>query len=606
MSTSTISDACQNPNSTKEFSLSFRSHGSGSQSESGISQRLEGTQNFTTPSLLSFEAAPTTGTMTDQKPLPSDALLASGAPTKAAPPTTSKKTGKSASRAATSTTSGSPSTAGDATPLAEPAKVKNQNVRRNVYISGVPPTYRSEEFRQLCQQFGRVEAAKLCVDNRNAPTKAYGFALYYSEESAASCIRGLNGSFLQGRCVQARLADSHATPQPLGDAGAAINTTLPLPNAQRDRRDNSNRTRRTDESRRGSQGRRSLTNSAIPGPALVGSAMPIQVPFSPMAMAATARHSSAMPMPITQCFPLMTAAGGVVPPPTATSSTSPLDAQMTVNASPSTAFFTVTPASCSPRTDCGFGATGTPMVTPLSPDGSATNVAQHGGLPAAGSTLSPASMALTPPLISSQSSDACSSLPSPGANTVENTNGGAPDALSNNKPDATVPPFPLPFPFPNMTSMMPAGSPQMMVTAAAMNNSSGATSTEWGAPPPPPATSTPAFVYYSLPTGGYGAFAPTAASANGVNAYPGSSPQSGMSSMTASANPMPGGAVPFTCFPMGALPVGGSSAGMPALPPYLPPPPMNASNSGTEGFSSVPPNVVMMDNGMGLQLQMLR
>ncbi|KPA83988.1 putative RNA-binding protein [Leptomonas pyrrhocoris] len=85
-------------------------------------------------------------------------------------------------------------------------------IQRNVYISGLPSYMQSGEFRELCQRFGRVEASKLCVEGPSNPTKGYGFVLYYSEESATACIKGLSGSYLNGRCLQARLADTHATP----------------------------------------------------------------------------------------------------------------------------------------------------------------------------------------------------------------------------------------------------------------------------------------------------------------------------------------------------------------------------------------------------------
>ncbi|KAI5688511.1 RNA recognition motif [Leishmania braziliensis] len=599
MSTSPMSETYRNNNSAKDFSLSFGSHTSGSQSESGISQRLDGTHNFATPSLLSLEGMPTTGVVAGQRSQPPDASLATtagGAEPKVTSQALPKKGSRGAARAAFANTDGPLARGQTATPPAESAKPKNQNVRRNVYISGVPPTYRSEDFRQLCQQFGRVEAAKLCVDNRNAPTKAYGFALYYSEESAASCIRGLNGSFLQGRCVQARLADSHATPQPLGDAGAAINTTLPPPSMQRDRRENNNRSRRSGASRRDSQGRRAACNNPIPSPSLPNNGMPLQMPFSPMGMAAAMPNGGAIPMPMAQYFPLMATAGGAVPTTTALT-TSPVDGHMAVNTSPAAGFFTVTQAGCSPCTDGGFCPASTPLPGSLALGGGATNGAQHGGAPAAMPTLSPGSMGLSPPLGSLHSSDSCSSLASVKATTKVNTNGGTRDAVSNNvNPQPVVTPFT--FPFPNMAPMMQAGPAQMMVAATAVN---GANPTEWMTSP----AATTTLVYYPLPTGGYGAFPATAAAANGVSVYPRPSSPSGLPATTAASNPVTSGAVPLAYFPMGALPMNSTASGTPALAPYLPSAPISVSNGGAEGFSAVPPNVIMMENGMGLQLQML-
>ncbi|SCU66201.1 RNA-binding protein RBP10, putative [Trypanosoma equiperdum] len=88
--------------------------------------------------------------------------------------------------------------------------------RRNVYVSGLPETYRASEFRDLCQSFGRVEASKLCVDSKCRPAKGYGFALFFEEEDALKCIEGLNGRVLMGgRPLQARIADAAAAPAPL-------------------------------------------------------------------------------------------------------------------------------------------------------------------------------------------------------------------------------------------------------------------------------------------------------------------------------------------------------------------------------------------------------
>ncbi|KEG09001.1 putative RNA-binding protein, partial [Trypanosoma grayi] len=89
------------------------------------------------------------------------------------------------------------------TPL--PTKeVQNSLQRRNVYVSGLPETYRAADFRELCQEFGRVEASKLCVDSKCRPTKGYGFALFYDEADAAWCIKNLNGRWIGGRSLQAR------------------------------------------------------------------------------------------------------------------------------------------------------------------------------------------------------------------------------------------------------------------------------------------------------------------------------------------------------------------------------------------------------------------
>ncbi|RNF14386.1 putative RNA-binding protein [Trypanosoma conorhini] len=92
--------------------------------------------------------------------------------------------------------------------------------RRNVYVSGLPETFRAAEFREMCQAFGRVEASKLCIDTKCRPMKGYGFALFFEEGAAAKCIKHLNGHWLGGRTLQARLADVAATPAPLDPVSA--------------------------------------------------------------------------------------------------------------------------------------------------------------------------------------------------------------------------------------------------------------------------------------------------------------------------------------------------------------------------------------------------
>ncbi|KAK7194290.1 RNA-binding protein [Novymonas esmeraldas] len=637
----------QHRGTSKDFSLSFGSRASGSQSESGISQRLDGTHNLAASSLLSSEVLRSTSGivtsgMSEQKPpaaeaRPSTATAAMTAanispPQQPTPPPgqqqqqhsqpqqsqapMSRRSAKNVARAAAaavaaaatagavSAPNASPATAAAA--ASDPPKLKNANVRRNVYVSGVPSVYRSEDFRQLCQQFGRVEAAKLCVDSRHNPPKAYGFALYFSEESAAACIRGLNGSFLQGRCIQARLADYHATPQPLGDAGAAINTTLPLPSMQRDRRD-TNRNRRADGTRRDSHAHPTMNGVDMSGNAVP---LPMPMPFHPAAMAAAmAGHGpNAMPMSMAQYFPFMAAgsggAGGISNPAT-TPGASPVEVAMAANTSPSAAYFTLTPANCSPCTDRGFGAIGTPVPGPLTASGNGPLHGGGGGTTAV-AALSPASMALSPPLLSPHSNDSGSSLASPTATTMANTTSGGPagDALSRGggggggvHPHSVMSPYA--FPFPNMGAMMPN---------AAMAGASGATSAEWTTLPPSMAGTT-AYMCYPLPGGGYGAYATTAA----AGAAPGAAPV-GMTAFGGS--PMPSGMQPgsagspvnpFMYFPIGAVPMAGGAAaaagGVPAMPGYYP---GGGGATGMEGYSAMPPNIIMMDNGMGAQLQMLR
>lgn len=103
---------------------------------------------------------------------------------------------------------------------------------RNVYVSGLPSGCRTHQFRKMCQRFGPIEASKLCGDSNRAGTKGFGFALFFHKEHALSCVMGLNGCLLEGSVLQARFADSSATPKPLA-AGGAANTARPAVSQRR-------------------------------------------------------------------------------------------------------------------------------------------------------------------------------------------------------------------------------------------------------------------------------------------------------------------------------------------------------------------------------------
>ncbi|KPA83991.1 putative RNA-binding protein [Leptomonas pyrrhocoris] len=392
---------------------------------------------------------------------------------------------------------------------------KNQNVRRNVYISGIPPAFRSEEFRHLCMQFGRVEAAKLCVDNRNSPTKAYGFALYYSMESAAAAIRGLNGSFLQGRAVQARLADSHATPQPLGDEGSAARTTLPPPSHYHLHRNEPR------DGRGGTSAHRNGRNNAILNS---NNSMNVRRGVSPAGVAATsspgmqgglptppytaipagatlltspvdviANPIAAIPFDMNACYQYMAVMPSVsTPPPPITTAAAAAPMHMGTAATHASI---VSPVNCSLGADGGFGAVGTPVTGSLSAGGPAA-------APPKTAVLSPISVALSPPLLSSHSTESAGSV-SPNAPRVApvsaNTAPMILQAQQQNVPAyaSVTSPYQIayqqqqqqlspPFSPPHLTSSSPPSGQVAIMTTTGADGS-------------------PAFMYYPLPP------------ANGVN-----------------------------------------------------------------------------------------
>lgn len=179
---------------------------------------------------------------------------------------------------------------------------------RNVYISGLPAYFTPHDFREMCQQYGRIEASKLCIDGNTLPTKGYGFALFCDELCAAACIQGLNGTFLSGRRLQARYADITATPQPVGDQASVH------PPIQRDaeRRTNSRQQRRGGgglytPSQQITPMEQSLTPMIPTMPMMMPASgyqvMPASASMSPMVMSPTAssldQSSGVSSMPVT-------------------------------------------------------------------------------------------------------------------------------------------------------------------------------------------------------------------------------------------------------------------------------------------------------------------
>lgn len=100
-------------------------------------------------------------------------------------------------------------------PPAQPPVV-NSLLHRNVYISGLPNTFRTANFRKMCQRFGTIEASKLC--NVSEGSKGFGFVLFVNKTSAMLCISELNGLSINGCLLQARYADASATPPPMAPA----------------------------------------------------------------------------------------------------------------------------------------------------------------------------------------------------------------------------------------------------------------------------------------------------------------------------------------------------------------------------------------------------
>ncbi len=87
----------------------------------------------------------------------------------------------------------------------EPAK------HSNVFVRGLPLQLSEEGLSSIFAQYGTVQTCRLVIDLKSGVSRGYGFVKLLTVEEAEAAIASLNGSVLQDRPLEVRLADAEPT-----------------------------------------------------------------------------------------------------------------------------------------------------------------------------------------------------------------------------------------------------------------------------------------------------------------------------------------------------------------------------------------------------------
>ena len=96
-------------------------------------------------------------------------------------------------------------------PGTQVAPVQEQPKHSNVFIRGLPLQLTEEGLSSMFGQFGTVQTCRLVIDLKTGVSRGYGFVKLQTVEQADSAITALNGSMLQDKTLEVRLADAEPT-----------------------------------------------------------------------------------------------------------------------------------------------------------------------------------------------------------------------------------------------------------------------------------------------------------------------------------------------------------------------------------------------------------
>lgn len=72
---------------------------------------------------------------------------------------------------------------------------------KKLYVGNLPFSVTDESLRQMFQQAGQVESAKIITDRDTGRAKGFGFVEMSTEQEAADAITKFNGSDVEGRSL---------------------------------------------------------------------------------------------------------------------------------------------------------------------------------------------------------------------------------------------------------------------------------------------------------------------------------------------------------------------------------------------------------------------
>lgn len=77
---------------------------------------------------------------------------------------------------------------------------------RNLIVNYIPTPVDDEELRQLFEQFGELESARVIIDRVSGVPKGYGFVKYKDENAAREAIQKMNGFEIKNKRLKVTTA----------------------------------------------------------------------------------------------------------------------------------------------------------------------------------------------------------------------------------------------------------------------------------------------------------------------------------------------------------------------------------------------------------------
>jgi len=76
----------------------------------------------------------------------------------------------------------------------------------NIYVGNLPYQISEEELKEVFDEFGTVESAKIIMDKYSGRSKGFGFIEMPNDEEAKQAIESLNDSDVKGRNIRVNQA----------------------------------------------------------------------------------------------------------------------------------------------------------------------------------------------------------------------------------------------------------------------------------------------------------------------------------------------------------------------------------------------------------------
>lgn len=78
----------------------------------------------------------------------------------------------------------------------------------NIYVGNLAYTVTEDSLREMFQEFGEVESAKIIMDRFTNRSKGFGFVEMPNNSEADQAIKALNGKMIDGRNMKVNPANT--------------------------------------------------------------------------------------------------------------------------------------------------------------------------------------------------------------------------------------------------------------------------------------------------------------------------------------------------------------------------------------------------------------